>query len=171
MALSSARFPPLLLLTLGVAVGLSELAPPPMVGLARLSRSLSLSLSGGSSAQAASNVTRGGKAGGEGGNSSLSGSSGAAGPGGKRKKEGDFSAMPFHEQTMMIQRALYVLIVVTAFVIIYFVVRTVRMRRVNRKTRKYGVLNTHLENMEMRPLDQEDDEEDDTLFDVNHSRR
>ncbi|XP_041042638.1 membrane protein FAM174A-like isoform X1 [Carcharodon carcharias] len=75
------------------------------------------------------------------------------------------------EQTMMIQRALYVLVVVTALVVIYFVVRTIRMRRINRKNRKYGILNTNLENMEMRPLDQDDDDEDDTLFDVHHSRR
>lgn len=45
------------------------------------------------------------------------------------------------------------------------------MRRINRKNRKYGILKTNMENMEMRPLDQEDEEEDDTLFDVHHSRR
>ncbi|XP_067885863.1 membrane protein FAM174A-like isoform X2 [Heterodontus francisci] len=75
------------------------------------------------------------------------------------------------EQTMMIQRALYVLVAVTALVVVYFVVRTIRMRRINRKNWKYGILNTNLENVEMRPLDQDDDDEDDTLFDVHHSRR
>uniref|UniRef100_UPI00398EF692 membrane protein FAM174A-like n=1 Tax=Pristiophorus japonicus TaxID=55135 RepID=UPI00398EF692 len=98
-------------------------------------------------------------------------SSPALGAGGKAKKGGEYSNAPGRDQTMMIQRALYVLVAVTALVVVYFVVRTIRMRRINRKNRKYGILNTNLENMEMRPLDQEDDDEDDTLFDVHHSRR
>ncbi|XP_069774432.1 membrane protein FAM174A-like [Narcine bancroftii] len=87
------------------------------------------------------------------------------------KADGGYNTVPGTEQTMMIQRALCVLVVVTALVVVYFVVRTIRMRKINRKNRKYGILKTNLENMEMRPLDQEDDEEDDTLFDVHHSRR
>ncbi|GCB80518.1 hypothetical protein scyTo_0018140 [Scyliorhinus torazame] len=90
---------------------------------------------------------------------------------GKHNKGNEHSNASPVEQTMMIQRALYVLVVVTALVVIYFVVRTIRMRRINRKNRKYGILNTNLENMELRPLDQEDDDEDDTLFDAHHSRR
>ncbi|XP_078070850.1 membrane protein FAM174A-like [Mustelus asterias] len=90
---------------------------------------------------------------------------------GKHQEGGQHRTESPVEQTMMIQRALYVLVVVTALVVIYFVVRTIRMRRINRKNRKYGILNTNLENMEMRPLDQEDDDEDDTLFDVHHPRR
>ncbi|XP_067839003.1 membrane protein FAM174A-like isoform X2 [Heptranchias perlo] len=103
-------------------------------------------------------------------NSSSSSSSTVLVTGGK-KNHGEYSIVSGTEQTMMIQRALYVLVAVTALVVVYFVVRTIRMRRINRKNRKYGILNTNLENMEMRPLDQEDDDEDDTLFDVNHSRR
>ncbi|XP_072137424.1 membrane protein FAM174A-like [Mobula birostris] len=95
----------------------------------------------------------------------------AATQGDKARTDGAYNAVPSAEQTMMIQRALCVLVVVTALVVVYFVVRTIRMRRINRKNRKYGVLKTDLENMEMRPLDQEDDEEDETLFDVHHSRR
>ncbi|XP_038661119.1 membrane protein FAM174A [Scyliorhinus canicula] len=90
---------------------------------------------------------------------------------GKRNKGDEHSNASPVEQTMMIQRALYVLVVVTALVVIYFVVRTIRMRRINRKNRKYGILNTNLGNMEMKPLDQEDDDEDDTLFDAHHARR
>ena len=36
-----------------------------------------------------------------------------------------------------------------------------------RKTKKYGVLASHSSDMELRPLDDEDDEEDMTVFDVN----
>ncbi|XP_075037458.1 membrane protein FAM174A [Mixophyes fleayi] len=68
------------------------------------------------------------------------------------------------------QRALAVLVVVSAGVIIYFVIRTIRTRRKNKKTRKYGVLDTNIGNMELTPLEQED-EDDDTLFDANHPRR
>ncbi|XP_078252559.1 membrane protein FAM174A-like [Rhinoraja longicauda] len=89
----------------------------------------------------------------------------------KARTDGAYNTVPGSEQTMMIQRALCVLVVVTALALIYFVVRTIRMRRINRKKRKYGILKTNMENMEMRPLDQEDEEEDDTLFDVHHSRR
>lgn len=116
----------------------------------------------------------------------LTGGGGAARPGaaaqqhqhlqhndarGQGQTDGGYNTVPGSEQTMMIQRALCVLVVVTALVVIYFVVRTIRMRRINRKNRKYGILKTNMENMEMRPLDQEDEEEDDTLFDVHHSRR
>lgn len=46
-----------------------------------------------------------------------------------------------------------------------------RLRRHNRKTRRYGVLDTNIENMELTPLEQDDDEDDTTLFDANHPRR
>ncbi|XP_076995185.1 membrane protein FAM174A isoform X2 [Tamandua tetradactyla] len=71
----------------------------------------------------------------------------------------------------MTQRALTVLMVVSGAVLVYFVVRTVRMRRRNRKTRKYGVLDTNIENMELTPLEQDDEDDDNTLFDANHPRR
>lgn len=47
-----------------------------------------------------------------------------------------------------------------------------RLRRQNRKTRRYGVLDTNIENMELTPLEQDDDDDDDTtLFDASHPRR
>ncbi|KAF3821857.1 hypothetical protein GH733_009899 [Mirounga leonina] len=70
----------------------------------------------------------------------------------------------------MTQRALTVLMVVSGAVLVYFVVRTVRMRRRNRKTRRYGVLDTNIENMELTPLEQDDEDDDNTLFDANHPR-
>nr|KAF6489387.1 family with sequence similarity 174 member A [Molossus molossus] len=45
------------------------------------------------------------------------------------------------------------------------------MRRRNRKTRRYGVLDTNIENMELTPLEQDDEDDDNTLFDANHPRR
>ncbi|TKC40093.1 hypothetical protein EI555_003246, partial [Monodon monoceros] len=44
------------------------------------------------------------------------------------------------------------------------------MRRRNRKTRRYGVLDTNIENMELTPLEQDDEDDDNTLFDVSHPR-
>ncbi|XP_060091626.1 membrane protein FAM174A [Heteronotia binoei] len=72
---------------------------------------------------------------------------------------------------LMTQRALSVLVLASAALIVYFVIRTVRLRRRNRKTRKYGVLDTNIENMELTPLEQDDDDDDTTLFDANHPRR
>ncbi|XP_066473227.1 membrane protein FAM174A [Tiliqua scincoides] len=69
------------------------------------------------------------------------------------------------------QRALSVLVLASGALIVYFVIRTVRLRRRNRKTRRYGVLDTNIENMELTPLEQDDDEDDTTLFDANHPRR
>ncbi|XP_062985637.1 membrane protein FAM174A [Elgaria multicarinata webbii] len=69
------------------------------------------------------------------------------------------------------QRALSVLVLASAALIVYFVIRTVRLRRRNRKTRRYGVLDTNIENTELTPLEQEDDDDDTTLFDANHPRR
>ncbi|XP_015470509.1 membrane protein FAM174A [Parus major] len=81
----------------------------------------------------------------------------------------EVSAPPEQGQPMT-QRALSVLVLASAALIVYFVIRTVRLRRQNRKTRRYGVLDTNIENMELTPLEQDDDD-DDTLFDVSHPRR
>lgn len=70
----------------------------------------------------------------------------------------------------MTQRALSVLVVVSAAVIIFFVIRTIRTRKRAKKTKRYGVLNTNIDNMELTPLEQDDDDDDTTLFDANHPR-
>ncbi|XP_059690217.1 membrane protein FAM174A [Gavia stellata] len=82
----------------------------------------------------------------------------------------EVSAPPEQGQPMT-QRALSVLVLASAALIVYFVIRTVRLRRRNRKTRRYGVLDANIENMELTPLEQDDDEDDTTLFDANHPRR
>ncbi|XP_030825079.1 membrane protein FAM174A [Camarhynchus parvulus] len=80
------------------------------------------------------------------------------------------SAPPEQSQPMT-QRALSVLVLASAALIVYFVIRTVRLRRQNRKTRRYGVLDMTIENMELTPLEQDDDDDDTTLFDASHPRR
>ncbi|XP_068279885.1 membrane protein FAM174A isoform X2 [Nyctibius grandis] len=82
----------------------------------------------------------------------------------------EVSAPPEQGQPMT-QRALSVLVLASAALIVYFVIRTVRLRRRNRKTRRYGVLDANIENMELTPLEQDDDDDDTTLFDANHPRR
>ncbi|XP_061874244.1 membrane protein FAM174A isoform X2 [Colius striatus] len=84
----------------------------------------------------------------------------------------EVSALPKQGQPMT-QRALSVLVLASAALIVYFVIRTVGLRRPNRKTRRYGVLDTNVENVELTPLEQDDDDDDDdtTLFDANHPRR
>ncbi|XP_007536465.1 membrane protein FAM174A isoform X1 [Erinaceus europaeus] len=100
---------------------------------------------------------------------------GADHQGGKAGEEGavggGLAVSPNPGDKPMTQRALTVLMVVSGAVLVYFVVRTVRMRRRNRKTRRYGVLDTNIENMELTPLEQDDEDEDNTLFDANHPRR
>ncbi|NWW66550.1 F174A protein, partial [Ifrita kowaldi] len=82
----------------------------------------------------------------------------------------EVSAPPEQGQPMT-QRALSVLVLASAALIVYFVIRTVRLRRRNRKTRRYGVLDMNIENMELTPLEQDDDDDDTTVFDANHPRR
>lgn len=104
----------------------------------------------------------------EGGNGS---SAEVAGQAGAVSVGGGLAVSPSPGDKPMTQRALTVLMVVSGAVLVYFVVRTVRMRRKNRKTRRYGVLDTNIENMELTPLEQDDEDEDNTLFDANHPRR
>ncbi|NXU49438.1 F174A protein, partial [Turnix velox] len=82
----------------------------------------------------------------------------------------EVSAPPAQGQPMT-QRALSVLVLASAALVVYFVIGTVRLRRQSRKTRRYGVLDTNIDNMELTPLEQDDDEDDTTLFDASHPRR
>ncbi|KAI1889445.1 hypothetical protein AGOR_G00162950 [Albula goreensis] len=59
--------------------------------------------------------------------------------------------------------------VFTAFLITCLVIRVYRSGRKVRKTRKYDIITTPAERVEMAPLNEEmDDEEDSTLFDVKY---
>uniref|UniRef100_A0A8C6ZZM0 Transmembrane protein 157 n=3 Tax=Tinamidae TaxID=8803 RepID=A0A8C6ZZM0_NOTPE len=95
----------------------------------------------------------------------------AAAAGGTRGRHAGAVSAPPEQGQPMTQRALSVLVLASAALIVYFVIRTVRLRRRSRKTRRYGVLDTNIENMELTPLEQDDEEDDTTLFDANHPRR
>lgn len=66
-------------------------------------------------------------------------------------------------------RAFYVFVGVGAIVVMYIVVRTVRLRRKKSTVRKYGILASR-EDVEMTPLGAEDEEEDMTLFEMSSHR-
>lgn len=67
----------------------------------------------------------------------------------------------------MLFRTMYVLLGVTGIVIIYFIIKTVRLRRRRNKSRKYGVITTRGD-VEMEPLGHgDDDDEDYTVFEMN----
>ncbi len=55
---------------------------------------------------------------------------------------------------------------ISSLVIAYFVIRIARSKS-RRKTKKYGVLATHGSEVELRPLEQDDEDEDMTVFDAN----
>ncbi|GAB6032388.1 hypothetical protein CHUAL_011027 [Chamberlinius hualienensis] len=77
----------------------------------------------------------------------------------------------FKENNGAVLRAFYVVVGVTAIVIVYFVVRSVRLRRKRSKTRKYGITGKNLD-LEMTPLDQDDEEDDLTVFEApKHNKR
>ncbi|MEQ2229514.1 hypothetical protein ILYODFUR_019649 [Ilyodon furcidens] len=59
--------------------------------------------------------------------------------------------------------------VLTALLITCLVIKVVRTGRKIRKTRKYDIITTPAERVEMAPLNEENDDEDDsTLFDVKY---
>ncbi|KAH9520389.1 hypothetical protein Btru_060643 [Bulinus truncatus] len=70
----------------------------------------------------------------------------------------------------MLLRTLYVTLGVTGIVIIYFIVRAVRLRKKRTKSRKYGIITQQGDrgDVEMEPLgDGNEDDEDYTVFEVN----
>ncbi|XP_041862368.1 protein FAM174C [Melanotaenia boesemani] len=73
----------------------------------------------------------------------------------------------FGVDSSMVQRAMYVLIVITVFGVLYFLVRAVRMKRPAQK-KKYGLLSNYDDSVEMDAMDSE---EDDTLYEVRRLRR
>ncbi|GAB1606144.1 hypothetical protein Ahia01_000896800 [Argonauta hians] len=68
----------------------------------------------------------------------------------------------------MLLRTLYVLIAITSIVVIYFIIKSLRLRRRRSKSKKYGIITTPASDLEMAPLDQgDDDDEDMTVFELN----
>ncbi|XP_054458137.1 protein FAM174C [Anoplopoma fimbria] len=67
----------------------------------------------------------------------------------------------------MVQRALYVLIAITAIGLLYFLIRAVRLKRPANK-KKYGLLSNYDDSVEMEAVESE---EDDTLYEARSLRR
>ncbi|XP_006814061.1 membrane protein FAM174-like [Saccoglossus kowalevskii] len=83
---------------------------------------------------------------------------------------GGFYNNVFQPNSDVVKRMLYVLLAVTGIVIVYFVFRAARLRSRRSKSKKYGVLTTPGADMEMAPLDQDDEDDDMTVFDVNNTK-
>ncbi|XP_046399016.1 membrane protein FAM174A-like [Ischnura elegans] len=62
-------------------------------------------------------------------------------------------------------RGFYVFLGLSVIVIMYFTVRAIRLGRKKTKVKKYGILASR-EDVEMTPLGVDDDEEDNTIFDI-----
>ncbi|XP_059165118.1 membrane protein FAM174A-like [Physella acuta] len=74
----------------------------------------------------------------------------------------------------MLMRTMYVTLGVTGIVVVYFIIRAVRLRRKRTKSRKYGIITQQGDHgdMEMEPLGAGDDEEEDyTVFEVNGHKK
>nr|XP_055040649.1 protein FAM174C [Misgurnus anguillicaudatus] len=69
----------------------------------------------------------------------------------------------------MIQRALYVLIGITAIGFLYFLMRAVRLKKKTVQRKKYGLLSNYDDTMEMGHL--ESDEDDNTVYEAKSMRR
>lgn len=68
-----------------------------------------------------------------------------------------------------LKKGVFAVCVLTATLVVCLVIKVVRSGRRIRKTRKYDIITTPAERVEMAPLNQEQDEEDDsTLFDVKY---
>lgn len=68
-----------------------------------------------------------------------------------------------------LKKGVFAVCALTAALVVCLVVKVVRSGRRIRKTRKYDIITTPAERVEMAPLNQEQDEEDDsTLFDVKY---
>ncbi|GBM45088.1 hypothetical protein AVEN_152340-1 [Araneus ventricosus] len=66
-----------------------------------------------------------------------------------------------------LQRTGFVALGFMLIIVIFFVVRAIRLRHKKSKSRKYGIITST--DMEMEPLDKDDDDEEETtLFDAQH---
>ncbi|XP_063433095.1 membrane protein FAM174A-like [Mytilus trossulus] len=88
------------------------------------------------------------------------------------KDKSDGSLLHMFNNKPMLMRAFYVLLAVTSIVIVYFVVRALRIRRKRSKSRKYGLITARGTDMEMAPLDQDDDDDEDmTVYEMNSRKK
>ncbi|EDO33306.1 predicted protein [Nematostella vectensis] len=77
----------------------------------------------------------------------------------------DFGRLPPDSNRELLKRMLYVAVGLSILIAVYFIFKTIQTRRRKSKSKKYGVIHT-TGDLEMQPLDREDDDEDDmTVFD------
>ncbi|XP_077058971.1 protein FAM174C [Siphateles boraxobius] len=88
---------------------------------------------------------------------------------GSDKNTTSSSKMGFDLDGAMINRALYVLIGITAIGVLYFLVRAVRLKKKGVQRKKYGLLSNYDDTMEMAHL--ESDEDDNTVYEAKSLRR
>ncbi|XP_065097774.1 protein FAM174C [Paramisgurnus dabryanus] len=86
-----------------------------------------------------------------------------------RATAGPKAKTPDSDDHEMIQRALYVLIGITAIGVLYFLMRAVRMKKKTVQRKKYGLLSNYDDTMEMGHL--ESDEDDNTVYEAQSLRR
>ncbi|XP_048416062.1 protein FAM174C-like isoform X1 [Stegostoma tigrinum] len=67
----------------------------------------------------------------------------------------------------VIRRAVWVLLGISGLGLVYFIIRSIRLKKTQRK--KYGLLASYDDHVEMAPVDTDDD--DTTLFEVKGMRR
>ncbi|CAM4732642.1 unnamed protein product [Leuciscus chuanchicus] len=88
---------------------------------------------------------------------------------GSDKNTTSSNKMGFDLDGAMINRALYVLIGITAIGVLYFLVRAVRLKKKGVQRKKYGLLSNYDDTMEMAHL--ESDEDDNTVYEAKSLRR
>ncbi|XP_067287098.1 protein FAM174C [Pseudorasbora parva] len=89
--------------------------------------------------------------------------------GGSEKNITTNTKMGFDLNGAMINRALYVLIGITAIGVLYFLVRAVRLKKKGVQRKKYGLISNYDDTMEMAHL--ESDEDDNTVYEAKSLRR
>ncbi|XP_061680763.1 protein FAM174C [Syngnathoides biaculeatus] len=110
-----------------------------------------------------------GSGGGGGGGGGPATASAGTGPGPGPGTGPEVSSRGFSVDSAMVQRALYVLVAISAFGLLYFLVRAVRVKRPPPR-KKYGVL-AHSEDAVELTAAAASDDEDDTLYDARSLRR
>ncbi|XP_051929974.1 protein FAM174C [Hippocampus zosterae] len=100
--------------------------------------------------------------------SSVSNSSSTTAAGGPGKKGQTLSG--FNADSSMVQRALYVLVAITAFGLLYFLIRAVRVKKTSPR-KKYGLLARSEDSLELTAAVASDDDDDNTLYEARPLRR
>ncbi|XP_077389965.1 protein FAM174C [Festucalex cinctus] len=100
--------------------------------------------------------------------SSAAAGSGAAGAGSAGREGKTLSG--FKMDSLMVQRAFYVLVAITAVGLLYFLIRAVRVKKAAPR-KKYGLLAHSDDSMELTAATASDEDDDNTLYEARALRR